>query len=71
MTIETNVIIKMRIDKLLFALLGRHELVDQWWESPNLFFGLKTPYDVYQTNEAGRQAVLSYVENAAYGGGGS
>jgi hypothetical protein len=61
----------MDIDKMLYALLGRHELVEQWWHSSNHYFGLKTPYEVYQKNEAGRKAVLNYVENAAYGGGGS
>lgn len=68
---ESHVLIKMDIDKMLYALLGSDELVEKWWHGANLYFGLKTPYEVYQTNEAGRKAVLGYVENAAYGGGGS
>jgi hypothetical protein len=68
---ESHLLLKMDIDKMLYALLGSNELVERWWTGPNHFFGLKTPYEVFEKNEAGRQAVLKYVENAAYGGGGS
>ena len=71
MYMESNVLIKIDIDKMLYALLGSDELVERWWHGANHYFGLKTPYEVYQTNEAGRKVVLDYVQNAAYGGGGS
>jgi len=55
-------------DNMLMALLGRQELVDRWWNSPNLQFNLKHPIDVFNLGEDGRQAVVSYVTEHCYGG---
>ena len=55
-------------DNMLMALLGRQDLVDKWWDSPNFQFGLKHPIDVFNSGEDGRQAVVSYVTEHCYGG---
>jgi uncharacterized protein (DUF2384 family) len=53
---------------MLMALLGRQELVDRWWDSPNMHFDFKHPIDVFNMNDDGRQAVVSYVTEHCYGG---
>lgn len=60
------VIIKSDINKLLLALLGRGDLVRNWWESPNVFFGGETPDEVYQKGSEGRKKVFDYVTKFAY-----
>lgn len=56
---ETHV--KVTLDKCLMALLGRHELVEAWWTSSNKGFENKTPLEVYQSGEEGRQKVIGYI----------
>jgi hypothetical protein len=59
---------KVDCDNMLMALLGHQELVDRWWDSPNLQFDLKHPIDIFNSGEDGRQAVVSYVSEHCYGG---
>ena len=56
-------IIKLTLNKYLYALLGRQELVDQWWESPNRAFEGRTPNEVYLSGEDGRKQVSKYIIN--------
>jgi len=39
-------------------------MVDSWWHTENFHFDLKTPEEVYQSGDAGRQRVFEYVRNA-------
>lgn len=57
------VIIKLTLNKALFAMLGRHELVEQWWETPNKAFDGKTPNEVYLSGEDGRKQVAKYISD--------
>lgn len=43
------------VDDLLLALLGSHEFVDAWWNSPNAHFGFQCPVDCDQ------RTVYNYV----------
>lgn len=53
--------VKPELNRYLFALLGRAELIDQWWYSPNKAFDMKTPDQVYQTGKEGRDTVANYI----------
>ena len=33
-------------DNMLMALLGGQELIDRWWNSPNMHFDFKHPIDI-------------------------
>ena len=44
------------INLMLLSLLGTPEIVKMWWNSPNLAFGLLTPF------EADQDKVLAYVK---------
>ncbi len=54
-------IIKLTLNRALFSMLGRQELVDQWWENPNRAFEGKTPNEVYWSGEDGRKKVAKYI----------
>ena len=49
------------LNEMLYDLLGRAELIDQWWESSNKAFDGKTPNEVYWSGEEGRQQVANYI----------
>ena len=49
---------KRKLNVCLFAMLGNDDLVNRWWESPNLAFENKTPNEMYEENE---QQVIDYV----------
>lgn len=54
---------KRKLNIMLFAMLGSDDLVNKWWESPNLAFENKTPNQMYDEDE--RQVidyVLSYLQ---------
>lgn len=55
------VVVKRTLDRILLGLLGRQELVDQWWVGANKAFDNKTPLEVYQSTEENRQKVVDYV----------
>jgi hypothetical protein len=54
--------IQKQCNALLMAMLGRQELVDQWWNSPNKGFDNAHPADVDP------KKVLEYLMAHAYGG---
>ena len=54
-------IIKSNVNQYLYAMLGKSELVDLWWDKPNKAFDMKTPNEVYQTGSEGRKQVYDYV----------
>ena len=49
------------LNEMLYDLMGRAELVEQWWESSNKAFDGKSPVDVYWSSEEGRQKVADYI----------
>jgi len=53
---------KQQSNELLMSMLGRQELVDQWWCSPNKGFDMAHPADVDP------KKVLEYLMAHAYGG---
>ena len=61
------VIIKSDINRYLYAMLGRTELVDGWWHSPNKAFNMLTPNEVYQMDADGRKWVYTYVLSCSDG----
>jgi uncharacterized protein (DUF2384 family) len=46
--------------RILKALLGSDELVQQWWASPNRAFDGEIPDDLWTTN-SGQNRVYSYL----------
>lgn len=60
-------IVKSDIDNWLLALLGRQELVEQWWTGSNFHFGMKTPIEVYQGTDEQRESVIRYVRSFVQG----
>jgi hypothetical protein len=57
----SETVIKLALNKILFALIGRHDLVEEWWHSPNRAFDMRTPDEVYQSGMEGRMAVKQYL----------
>ena len=53
--------LKRENDALLFAMLGRQELVEQWWHRPNKGFDGAHPIDVDP------KKVQEYLISKAYG----
>lgn len=47
-----------RLNRLLLALLGKEDLVDLWWESPNKAFDLKTPKEMLAIHP---ERVIQYI----------
>jgi hypothetical protein len=60
-------IIKSNVNQYLYAMLGKSELVDLWWDKPNKTFDMKTPDEVYQTGVDGRKQVYDYVRGCSDG----
>ena len=58
MSMTPEIVIKL--NKILFAMLGSEELVTKWWSSPNKAFDLKTPTEVFAKN---KDAVVTYILN--------
>jgi hypothetical protein len=54
-------------DQLVSGLVGE-QLVADWWASPNLAFGGRTPEAQWQS---GSDAVVNYLMHHAFSGGGS
>ncbi len=40
----------LRLDEILFSLLGNKSLVELWWNSKNRAFDNNTPYEMYLVN---------------------
>lgn len=49
------------INQQLLTILGRMDVVNQWWNSPNIEFNLQTPNDLFNSGQKGQCAVLAYV----------
>jgi hypothetical protein len=49
-------------------LLGSEAMVEQWWQSQNLAFELKTPQEVFDLNDQGQLNVLNYLSEHCNGG---
>lgn len=62
-----SVIIKSMINRYLLSMLGRAELVDDWWIRPNKNWDNKTPNDIYYSGSEGREEVYRYVLSCAEG----
>lgn len=60
-------IIKSNVNQYLYAMIGKPELVDLWWDKPNKAFDMKTPNEVYQTGVDGRKQVYDYVRGCSDG----
>lgn len=60
----TKTIIKSDVNKYLYKILGNNFMVDSWWNTENFHFDLRTPEEVYQSGDQGRQQVYEYVSNA-------
>lgn len=56
-----SVHIKVTLNRILLSLVGREELVEEWWVSPNKAFEQKTPNEVYLSSDEGRQQVIDYI----------
>jgi hypothetical protein len=50
---------KEQADRILKSIIGSNELVAAWWKSPNFFFNLETPENVWESNA---KAVYDYLE---------
>jgi hypothetical protein len=48
---------KKACNKMLLAMLGNEELVDKWWDSNNLSFGM-TPNEAWEYDYEG---VIKYI----------
>jgi hypothetical protein len=53
---------------MLKALLGSEVFVEKWWQSPNLYFNMKTPFEVFVQGADGRQSVYNYLAEHCGGG---
>ena len=49
------------LNRILYALIGRWDSVDLWWNSSNVAFEGKTPVSVYWSGEEGRREVADYI----------
>lgn len=49
---------KERLDRLLMALVGTEELVEKWWNSPNLAFKGQYPIKVFDNDP---NKVINYI----------
>ena len=61
-------LIKDDCDKMLKAMLGSDVMVERWWQSPNLYFNMKTPFEVFVQDADSRQSVFNYLSEHCGGG---
>jgi len=61
-------LVKDECDHMLKALLGSDVFVEKWWQSPNLYFNMKTPFEVFVQGADGRQSVYNYLSEHCNGG---
>jgi hypothetical protein len=50
-----------QLNIILFSLVGSHEYVKLWWDSTNKAFGDKTPNEVYNSGDTGKQQITDYL----------
>lgn len=63
-----DAVLKKRCDALLYAMIGREDLCENWWIGQNLAFDLQTPSDMFKKNPL---RVFNYLAHHAAAGGGS
>jgi len=61
-------LVKDECDNMLKALLGSEVFVEKWWQSPNLYFNMKTPFEVFVQDADGCQSVYDYLAGHCGGG---
>ena len=54
------------LDELLLSMLGSHELVQQWWASPNRAFGGDTPQQWWNDPDLHVQVVSYIYKHSGY-----
>ena len=56
---------KMQLDLVLMKMLGSQDLVDHWWVSPNKYFDLQRPIDVWHLDSDNvKNYILSHLDLA-------
>jgi hypothetical protein len=55
------------INMQLMALLGRRDLVERWWSTPNQAFEMDTPETVWCRSPEGPDIVRRYIAQFLYG----
>ena len=55
-------------DKMLKTLLGSDAFVEKWWQSPNLYFNMKTPFEVFVQDADSCLYVYDYLAGHCGGG---
>lgn len=50
-----------KCDTMLYQMLGRHDLVKTWWDSPNANWALRTPGQVWSEDAGGPDTVYRYL----------
>jgi hypothetical protein len=55
------IIIKSDVNKMLHSILGNLSSIENWWHSENTNFNFKTPDEIYQSGDTGRQLVYDLV----------
>lgn len=54
----------LRLDEILFSLLGNKDLVELWWNSKNRAFDNHTPYEMYLENPSRvKQYILGHFNS--------
>jgi hypothetical protein len=59
---------KEQLNRVLFSLLGREDLVKNWWVGPNYAFGLQAPADLWEDGAVGQEMVANYILGQLNGG---
>lgn len=57
----SDVFVKTDLDKLLYGLLRRTDLIEQWWDTPNAAFNNRSPIQTYQSGDEGRRQIRDYI----------
>lgn len=65
--VEKRVIDRQQVNLYLKALLGKDELVEKWWLSKNKKFDMRTPEEVFNESNHGKECVINYVLAHCYG----
>jgi len=65
---ENSVFVKLLINDYLLGMLGKEELVEEWWHRYNKNWNDKTPHSIYESGPEGRKEVYYYVMKCSEGG---
>jgi hypothetical protein len=64
----TPYIVDIDQDGTAEIVLGSDVFVEKWWQSPNLYFNMKTPFEVFVQDADSRQSVFNYLSEHCGGG---